>query len=314
MNTLHYFIRLLLLLLWLIPSPALALNILLVNDDGYEAEGINIMFKALTDAGHEVTLVAPKTDQSTSGTGILMQSGPLVEYGGKIELVNVESRKWYLNGTPVDCVSAAVNIVMAANPPDIVISGPNQGENVGYMATYSGTVGAALRAIQNGIPAIAVSVGMDWPNYLATKSSESTNRAYPKACAFVVDLLDQLITQNTDKEKLLPKDTGLNINYPVIVPGNNDDPLGIKETLIDKYVTFSMVYGFYQASPDAVLPGMWPSYDHHFKIGETIPKKSEGKLFQDGYVTISVIDANLNSPKMEGVFKSLNLQNLPPAD
>ncbi len=312
MNTLHLFIRLFILLLWLIPSPALALNILLVNDDGYESEGIDIMFKALTDAGHEVTMVAPKTDQSASGTGVLIQSGPLVEYGGKIELVNVDSGKWYLNGTPVDCVSAAINIVMAANPPDLVISGPNRGENVGYMATYSGTVGAALSAIQKGIPAIAVSVGMNWPTYLEDKSSELTNRATPKACALVVDLLDQLITQNTNKQKLLPPNTGLNINYPVMLPGNTDEPLGIKETIIDKYVTFSMVYGFYQASPDAVLPGMWPSYDHHFRIGETIPKKSEGKLFQDGYVTISVIDADLNSPKLETVFKGLNIQNLNP--
>lgn len=286
-------------------SPAFGLNILLVNDDGYEAEGINLLFTALENAGHEVTMVAPKEDQSAQGTATLIQPGPLTEYGGTVELVNIEAGKWYLNGTAVDCVAAAANIVMAANPPDLVISGPNRGENVGFMATYSGTVGAAIRAIQGGIPAIALSVGMDWKAYLADGAMPLTLRAYPKACRFMVDLLEQLSSGLSTSQKLLPEGTGLNINYPVMLPTDKESPLGIKYTEIDKYVTFGMVYGFNEISASAVLPGMWPSFDNNFQQGEAVPPESEGRLFEIGYITISVVDGNLNSPKRKEVFDRL---------
>lgn len=286
-------------------SPALGLNILLVNDDGYQAEGINVLFAALENAGHEVTMVAPKEDQGAQGTAMQIQPGPLTEYGGTIELVNVEAGKWYLNGTAVDCVAAATHIVMAANPPDLIISGPNRGENVGYMATYSGTVGAVIRGIQGGFPAIALSVGLDWKTYLADGSMPLTLEAYPKACRFVVDLIDQLTFGPAAQRILLPEGTGLNINYPVMLPAGREAPLGVKYTEIDKYVTFGMVYGFNEVSASAVQPGMWPSFDKNFKAGEAIPPESEGKLFEIGYITVSVIDGDLNSPKRQEVFKHL---------
>lgn len=304
------FVLLLFSLIWLNVAPVFALNILLVNDDGYEAEGINILFAALDEAGHDVTMVAPKVDQSDKGTAMLIQSGPLTEYGGTIELVNIDTGKWYLNGTPVDCVAAATNIVMAANPPDLIISGPNRGENVGYMAAYSGTVGAAIRGIHGGYPAIAVSVGMDWKTYLADRSMVLTTQAYPEAGRFVVDLIEQLTSNISPQQKLLPEGTGLNINYPVMLPAGKENPIGIRETEIDGYITFGMVYGFNTSSKDSVLPGMWPSFDNNFKAGETASKRSEGRLFQEGYITVSVIDGDMNSSENKKVFQRLNIKGL----
>lgn len=309
-NLLKSSILMALCLVWLSASPLWALNILLVNDDGYEAEGIHVMFTALTEAGHEVTMVAPKEDQSAKGTAIVTQAGPLVEFGGKIELVNFDAGKWYLNGTPVDCVSAAIGIVMAKMPPDLIISGPNQGENVGFMATYSGTVGAAIRAIQNGFPAIAVSVGMDWDAYLEEKSALPTSKAYPQVCRFIVDLIEKLASEGFPRKALLPKGTGLTVNYPVMLPEGKENPLGIKYTQIDKYVTFGLAYGFNQISSEAVLPGMWPSFATNYRQGEAISPNSEGKRFTDGYITISVIDGDMNSPLRTEVFNRLKSKKL----
>lgn len=312
LKSLHKYVLLIVLLSALTTSHAFALNILLVNDDGYQAEGINTLFTTLVSAGHKVTMVAPKEDQTGKGTSVVIQTGPLMSHGGTIELVNYEDTKWYLSGSPVDCVSAALAIVMEKTPPDLVISGPNQGENVGYTSTYSGTVGAAIRAIHSDIPAIAVSVGVDWDIYFENRSVELTSKAYPGVCRLVANLIFQLQSKKAKKKELLPEGVALSINYPVLLPEGKDRPLDIKYAVIDKYTTFGISYGFKEESPGVLVPGMWPTFENNYKEGERIPKRSEGKLFEEGHITISIIDGDLNSGKkhVPGLFKHLDLDAL----
>lgn len=125
---------------------AYALDILLTNDDGYEAPGINIMYQVLTASGHNVTLVAPKENQSGAGASIN------TDVGAPVEAVNYAPQMWFVDGTPTDSINFALDVVLD-NAPDLVVSGSNFGENVGVFVNSSGTISAAVKGLQRGIPA-----------------------------------------------------------------------------------------------------------------------------------------------------------------
>ncbi|MCB1646367.1 MAG: 5'/3'-nucleotidase SurE, partial [Pseudomonadales bacterium] len=125
------------------------LRILLTNDDGYKAPGIRAMYKALIHAGHDVTIVAPATQQSGSAASIT---------SGGVSINEAEPGIWSVDGRPADAVRVGIGHIMKDNPPDLVISGANFGQNVGYDTNVSGTVGAAITALQLGFRAIAISV------------------------------------------------------------------------------------------------------------------------------------------------------------
>lgn len=128
------------------------MNILLTNDDGIWAPGLRSLHQALTSAGHRVTVVAPMTEQSAVGHAVTLSS-PL-----RIKKVNDGPFQGFgVSGSPVDCVKIALGTVYNLTP-DVLISGINNGANVGVDILYSGTVAAATEAALVGIPALAVSV------------------------------------------------------------------------------------------------------------------------------------------------------------
>jgi 5'-nucleotidase len=128
------------------------MKILLTNDDGVFAKGIETLYTALS-ADHEVTVVAPETEQSAVGHAITWLE-PL-----RVNMVNRNGHffGYALKGTPADCVKIAIAELMNP-PPEIVVSGINLGANVGVNVIYSGTVSAATEAAVFGVPSIAVSV------------------------------------------------------------------------------------------------------------------------------------------------------------
>ena len=135
--------------------PEEALRILVTNDDGVGGEGISLLVDALQDLdGVEVTVVAPAGDQS--GTGGQTTPPPLTatdaELVGGAPAVAVD-------GFPADSVTYALEEVLD-EPPHVVVSGINAGQNLGPIVHVSGTVGAALKAVSEGIPALAVSQGL----------------------------------------------------------------------------------------------------------------------------------------------------------
>ncbi|MFP4034214.1 MAG: 5'/3'-nucleotidase SurE [Desulfovermiculus sp.] len=128
------------------------MNILLTNDDGIWAPGLRSLHQALTSAGHQVTVVAPLTEQSAVGHAVTLSS-PL-----RIKKVNDGPFQGFgVSGSPVDCVKIALGTVYNLTP-DVLISGINNGANVGVDILYSGTVAAATEAALVGIPALAVSI------------------------------------------------------------------------------------------------------------------------------------------------------------
>lgn len=128
------------------------MNILVTNDDGINAEGIVVLARAAKRFG-DVTVVAPASQCSAMSHRITIgREMRLEECTFPVEGVKAYS----LDGTPADCVKAAIDAVMP-ECPDVVLSGINIGYNVGFEIAYSGTVGAAMDALMYGVPAIAVS-------------------------------------------------------------------------------------------------------------------------------------------------------------
>lgn len=166
--------------------------ILLTNDDGIQAPGLSALHDAIKTID-EVVVVAPETEMSAVGHAITLSDPLRVR---EIEK-NSDFFGYAVNGTPADCVKIAVRAVLKKKP-DMVISGINQGANVGTNIIYSGTVSAATEGTILGIPSIAVSLDS------FVDSNFSFSASFAKKVALHV------------KEKGLPRGTLLNINVPNI--------------------------------------------------------------------------------------------------
>lgn len=126
------------------------MRILITNDDGYQAKGIQVLAGIMKKYG-DVTVIAPKTHQS----GMSMA----VSLGFKQIAHKDLGEGWhYVDATPASCVKFGLNTMFLDNFPDVVVSGINHGSNASNASCYSGTLGAAEEAALNGIPAIGVSL------------------------------------------------------------------------------------------------------------------------------------------------------------
>jgi 5'-nucleotidase len=122
-------------------------RILVTNDDGYDAHGIQVLVQALEDVG-ELYVVAPATQQSASSHSLTLRA--------EIRTERVKDRHYKVHGTPTDSVLLGVNGLLDERP-DLIVSGINHGPNMGEDVTYSGTVAAAIEGTMLGIPSLALS-------------------------------------------------------------------------------------------------------------------------------------------------------------
>ena len=163
------------------------MKILLSNDDGYQAPGLVALHEALRDLG-EVAVVAPEHNNSAKSNALTLHAPLYVQMAG--------NGFRYVNGTPADCVHIALTGLLGWRP-DLVVSGINNGANMGDDTIYSGTVGAAMEGYLFGVPAIAFSQ--------AEKGWSHLDAAARKAR----DLVRQLIDRGLEGPPWL-----LNVNIP----------------------------------------------------------------------------------------------------
>ena len=175
------------------------MRILITNDDGISAPGLQTLRRALREIdGVTVDVIAPNRNRSASARSITTREPLTVE-----EIVFEDGDKGYAtDGTPVDCVRFA-DVGLVGGRPDLIVSGINHGANLGDDITYSGTVAAALEGIILGIPALA----------LSQQSSRGLGYAsgqfdFTVAAGFTAALVDQLRTAT------MPRATLLNVNFP----------------------------------------------------------------------------------------------------
>lgn len=122
--------------------------ILVTNDDGAKAKGIQVLAKALSSLD-EVCIVAPERERSAIGMAITLHK--------PLRVQQLSERVYTVSGTPVDCVHIAVGAILSEHPK-LLISGINAEENLGQDVHYSGTVAAAIKGSFIGIPSLAVSI------------------------------------------------------------------------------------------------------------------------------------------------------------
>lgn len=125
-------------------------RVLISNDDGVHAPGLELLESVMRRLAAEVWVVAPETEQSAASHSLTMRRPLYVR--------QVQERRYIVDGTPTDCVLLAVHKVMKDCPPDLVVSGINRGANMGEDATYSGTVAAAMEATLLGFRSVALSL------------------------------------------------------------------------------------------------------------------------------------------------------------
>jgi 5'-nucleotidase len=175
-------------------------KVLLTNDDGIQATGLNVLRRALLGVpGIELSVIAPNSNRSATARSITTRQPLWVE---EIEFDD-GTTGYATDGTPVDCVRFSVLGLTEA--PDLIVSGINHGTNLGDDITYSGTVAAALEGVVLGIPAIAASQ--------QSTGGEMDFRAglrfeFGEGAAFVARLVEGL------EDVPVPEGTLLNVNVP----------------------------------------------------------------------------------------------------
>jgi len=173
------------------------MRILLTNDDSIKSPGITLLAAALRKAGHRVYVVAPETNQSGVSNAIRFLDGPT-------KLTQTGEDTWVCGGTPADCVVIALKGGIpelclkshSSSPIDLIISGINQGANLGTDIIYSGTAAAARQGAFFNIPSLALSLlhqGNEWN--------------WDMAVDFTVERLDEMVSR-------WKPDSFINVNIP----------------------------------------------------------------------------------------------------
>lgn len=190
------------------------MRILLTNDDGIMAEGIQTLAKEL-EKEHEVIIVAPDIQRSAQSHAITLFKPLVVK---ELELEGIKAKAYSITGTPADCVRAGME-ALADGPIDLVFSGINIGLNSGMDILYSGTVSAAIEASIYNIPSIAVST-----EYIDDKANFNIAAKYASK---VLKLA-------------IPEILGTNIVLNINTPYREDDLKGIKVCRIG-----DVIYDYY---------------------------------------------------------------------
>lgn len=246
-------------------------HILLTNDDGYDSKGLLALADALRAFGR-VTVVAPTSEKSACGHSLTL-TRPL-------SFIEVEKDFYKLDdGTPTDCIFLSLTKLFdEANKPDIVISGINIGANMGEDITYSGTASAAMEAVLQGIPAIAIS-------QVYNNAGETIETyGYDLAKQSIVTLVQKIFDGNFP----LPERKFLNVNIPPIAPS---ECKGFKVTRAG-----NKKYGFHAEVHHN------PRGKEYYWIGlprlewmETKGHTTDFEAVSDGYVSVTPVHLDMTS-------------------
>ncbi len=268
------------------------LHILITNDDGHDAPGIQALHRTLKKAGHHVSMVAPRNNQSATSMAVTSRRN--------LELNQFETNSWHLDGQPVDTVMVALKHLLEDNPPDLVISGINFGPNLGTALYLSGTIGAAMMASLYGIPSIAVSAGMRFDE--VGTDFPSTLEVLEPAADFICTVVESLRSSADEEGRLLPKNILLNINYPAL-------PRDMIKGVLHPEVSGGHVIelGYHRCEETGqVVPGFYPGID------PAQPHREDGDIraHLEGYITLSAVKPGWNPPEEQATLLRSRLESL----
>ncbi len=237
------------------------MRILLSNDDGILAPGLAAMRQELAGLG-EVQVVAPNSPQSAAAHGITVH-GPLA-----VRKVHVQGEFFghSVEGRPADCVKLAIRELLES-PPDLVVSGINDGANVSTNVLYSGTVAAAAEGALLGFPAIAVSM------------KQGPERDFHRAARLAMPIIRKLLAIGLAPGELI------NVNIPDLAQG---DPLGVRVVPMATRIMDDR-FGRHTA-PDGL--------DYYWLVGDTFAGCktdvcSDLDAIEEGYISITPLQFDM---------------------
>lgn len=180
------------------------MHIFLTNDDGIGAKGIMALFYAAVERGHEVSMCAPRYQQSAASHRFTLTE-PI--YVSEYPVDAPGSEAFSIAGSPVDCVRIGLQDLVK-KPVDLVLSGINNGYNAGSAVHYSGTVGAAMEGALNHLPAVASSI-----------HHGATQEMIDHLARFTIRAAEAYVKRET------PRCSILNINAPAVAPDALKEPV-----------------------------------------------------------------------------------------
>jgi 5'-nucleotidase len=172
------------------------MRILVTNDDGIHAPGIDVCAEIARALSDDVWIVAPEYDQSGVAHSLSLND--------PLRMREIDDRRFAVKGTPTDCVIMGVRHILNGKGPDLVLSGVNRGRNAAEDVTYSGTVAGAMEGAILGIPSLALS-----------QSHNAANRLRPHwetAIQHGPDIIRRVLAEG------MPHDVFVNINFPDCPP------------------------------------------------------------------------------------------------
>ena len=172
------------------------MRILVTNDDGINAAGLDVCSEIARALSDDVWVVAPEFDQSGVSHSLSLND--------PLRMRAVDERRFAIKGTPTDCVIMGVRHIMDGNAPDLILSGVNRGQNAAEDVTYSGTIAGALESAILGIPAFALSQAYSAGN----RQNPFWDTARQHGPGIIRKVLDRGI----------PRDVLVNVNFPDCAP------------------------------------------------------------------------------------------------
>lgn len=225
------------------------MNILITNDDGYFAEGINSLKNEL-EKYFNVFMCSPLTEKSASSHSITLFK--------RMELKKINDKNYAVNGTPADCIKVALLYLFKDIKFDFIISGINNGPNMGDDIFYSGTVAGAREGLLNNIFSIAVSVD-GW----------NKKKDFSIASRFIKELVDKI------KDKQFGEKILLNINFP-----NERKIKGVKIAHLGRRIyKDSIIFERVEDKDYVTIGGEDPSFEFE--------ENSDLQAVSEGYIAIT---------------------------
>ncbi len=235
-------------------------RVLLVNDDGYQSEGLKAIRERLLEEGYDVITVTP--DRNMSG------SSHSLTFTRPLKIEKLEENFYYIvDGTPADCVHLGYHVILEGKAPDILVAGINTGPNLGNDIFYSGTVGAAREGTMLGIPSVAFS------------PASSKNPDFYGMSKIAVKIVRQVL------HKGLPDKVFLNVTFPNIP--------------VEKIRGFLLTRQGRSAYREEIKKYISPSKEVYYWIGgeealgEECEKGTDYTAVKEGFVSITPIKLDL---------------------
>jgi 5'-nucleotidase len=240
------------------------MRILITNDDGIHADGLEALEKIAAQLSDDVWVIAPDSDQSGVAHSLSLND--------PLRLRKINAKRYAVRGTPTDCVIMAIRHVMADNRPDLVLSGINRGHNVAEDVTYSGTIAGAMEGTILGVPSIALSQGYPFRDRDAIR--------YDYAVEHGAAIIRRVLEVGIEKGILI------NINFPGVPP---QDVKGIKVT-VQGQRDQSALLNIVKRADGRHLPYYWLAFNPQ----QFEPKEgTDLHAVRDGYISITPLRLDL---------------------